>query len=178
MTGIFSRPRSFAARIRPCPPSVVEVSSMSTGTRKPKTPMLSAIWRICFFECVRALRGLGLIASRATSSILCMSTSVTRPGRGAISPSAKTVSGLRNSGADHVELGRVASLAVLRRHWRLGRLSAGFAEHHPASIACRPDVDPGDLQRHCFGGSRALPCNLSLEPTPKIDKNPSSRQWQ
>ena len=33
---------------------------MSTGTVKPQAPMLSAIWRICFFECVRALRGLGL----------------------------------------------------------------------------------------------------------------------
>jgi hypothetical protein len=35
--------------------------------------MLSAIWRICFFECVRALRGLGLSSSGETHSILCMS---------------------------------------------------------------------------------------------------------
>jgi hypothetical protein len=28
------------------------------GTRKPNAVMLSAIWRICFFECVRALRAL------------------------------------------------------------------------------------------------------------------------
>ena len=31
--------------------------------------MLSAIWRICFFECVRALRGLGLSASGETHLI-------------------------------------------------------------------------------------------------------------
>ena len=35
-------------------------SSMSTGLVNPKRPMLSAICRICFFECVRALFGYGL----------------------------------------------------------------------------------------------------------------------
>ena len=37
--------------------------------------MLSAIWRICFFECVRALRGLGLSASGETHLIWCMTSS-------------------------------------------------------------------------------------------------------
>ena len=35
--------------------------------------MLSAIWRICFFEWVRALRALGLIASTAIHCIATMS---------------------------------------------------------------------------------------------------------
>src|ERR1700704_3964527 len=34
------------------------------GATKPQAPMLSAIWRIYFFECVRALRGLGLSSSK------------------------------------------------------------------------------------------------------------------
>ena len=130
---------------------------MSTGTRKPKSPMLSAIWRICFFECVRALRGF-LDRVKSDKLDLVHEHLRYRPGRGAISASAKNGECLRNSGSDHVELGRVASLAVLRRHWRLGRLSAGFAEHHPASIACRPEVDRGDLATLSLGGSRALLC--------------------
>src|SRR3981189_904681 len=43
------------------------------GTTKPQAPMLSAIWRIYFFECVRALRGLGLSSSGETYWISCMS---------------------------------------------------------------------------------------------------------
>ena len=75
MAGILLRPRSFAASSRPCPASSIEFSSISTGTVKPQATMLSAIWRICFLECVRALRGLdlseaigrGSTASRARS---------------------------------------------------------------------------------------------------------------
>ena len=117
----------------------------------------------------------GLDRVKATNSILCMSTSVSRPGRGAQRVGQNSEC-LRNSGSDHVELGRVASLAVLRRHWRLGRLSAGFAEHHPASIACRPDVGPVDLATLSLGGSRALLCNPNPQPTLNIDKNCNSRQ--
>src|SRR5262245_5479896 len=34
-------------------------SSTKTGLQKPNCSMLLAIWRICFFECVRALLGCG-----------------------------------------------------------------------------------------------------------------------
>jgi hypothetical protein len=41
---------------------------MRSGTRNPKAVMLSAIWRICFFECILALRALGVSASTAIHS--------------------------------------------------------------------------------------------------------------
>jgi hypothetical protein len=47
-------------------------SSIRTGTRKPNAAILSAIWRICFFECVLALRALGLSASTAIHCIATM----------------------------------------------------------------------------------------------------------
>jgi hypothetical protein len=83
MAGISSRPRSFAASKRPCPARSVEVSSMITGTVKPKASMLLAICSICFFECVCALRGLGLIAAGETYSMVRMSTSVVAKEEGA-----------------------------------------------------------------------------------------------
>ena len=48
---------------------------MRIGTRKPNAAMLSAIWWICLFECVRALRGLGLSALIAIHCIVAMSLS-------------------------------------------------------------------------------------------------------
>ena len=62
IAGTSLRSRSIAAARRPCPNRIVLLSSTTMGTTKPKTRMLSAIWRICFLECVRALRGLGLSA--------------------------------------------------------------------------------------------------------------------
>src|SRR5450759_319323 len=41
---------------------ILPSSSIRIGTTNPNAAMLSAIWRICFFECVRALRALGLSA--------------------------------------------------------------------------------------------------------------------
>ena len=38
--------------------------------------MLSAIWRICFFECVRALRGLGLSEAIGRGEILAPAKSL------------------------------------------------------------------------------------------------------
>jgi hypothetical protein len=50
--------------------------SIRIGTRKPKAVVLSAIWRICFFEWVRALRALGLIASTAIHCIVTIGFSL------------------------------------------------------------------------------------------------------
>jgi type III restriction/modification enzyme restriction subunit len=55
---------SFEA-IAPCPAIRVRVSSTITGAQKPHAFMLSAIWWICAFGWLRALRGLGLISSIA-----------------------------------------------------------------------------------------------------------------
>ena len=48
---------SRAASTRPWPARMRFSPSISTGLVKPKRRMLSAIWRICLRECVRALRG-------------------------------------------------------------------------------------------------------------------------
>src|SRR2546430_2831788 len=50
-------------------------SSIRIGTRNPNAAMLSAIWRICFFECVLALRALGLSASTESHFIMTVSPS-------------------------------------------------------------------------------------------------------
>ena len=50
---------SRAASTRPCPARMRFSPSISTGLVKPKRRMLSAIWRSCLRECVRALRGPG-----------------------------------------------------------------------------------------------------------------------
>jgi hypothetical protein len=42
--------------------------SMSTGLVKPKRSIESAICRICFLECVRALRAAGVRAARGSHS--------------------------------------------------------------------------------------------------------------
>ena len=63
--GTVARPSSFAAATRPWPARMVFDSSISTGLVKPKVRMLSAIWRTCFFEWVRALPGQGLRVSGA-----------------------------------------------------------------------------------------------------------------
>ena len=51
------------------------LSSIRIGTRKPNAAILSAISRICFFECVLALRAFGLSASTAIHCIATMSLS-------------------------------------------------------------------------------------------------------
>jgi hypothetical protein len=48
-------PKSLAAATLPCPARIVPASSIRTGLVKPKAFMLSAIWRTCFLEWVRAL---------------------------------------------------------------------------------------------------------------------------
>ena len=63
--GTVARPSSFAAATRPWPARIMFDSSISTGLVKPKVRMLSAIWRTCFFEWVRALPGQGLRVSGA-----------------------------------------------------------------------------------------------------------------
>ena len=50
-------------------------SSTSSGTRNPNAVMLSAIWRICLRECVRAFRRLGVSASIVSQEIANMSHS-------------------------------------------------------------------------------------------------------
>ena len=62
MQGTVAMPRSFAASTRQWPARMVCAASISTGLVKPKVRMLSATWRICFFEWVRALRAHGLQA--------------------------------------------------------------------------------------------------------------------
>ncbi len=51
---------------------------MRTGLLKPNAAMLSAIWRICRRECVRALRGLGFSSERERTTTL-RSSSGRRP---------------------------------------------------------------------------------------------------
>jgi hypothetical protein len=48
-------PRSFAASTWPWPATMPPARSIRTGLLNPNRSMLSAIWRIYFFECVRGL---------------------------------------------------------------------------------------------------------------------------
>ena len=54
---------SFAASRRPCPARIILWESTRIGSVKPKRSILSAICRICRFECVLELCGQGLSAA-------------------------------------------------------------------------------------------------------------------
>ena len=69
MQGTVAMPRSFAASTRQWPARMVCSASISTGLVKPKVRMLSATWRICFFEWVRALRAQGFRRAGSICSI-------------------------------------------------------------------------------------------------------------
>ena len=61
-------PSRRAASTRPWPAMISPSSDTSTGFVKPKRSMLSAICRICFLECVRALRAYGFSEETLRSS--------------------------------------------------------------------------------------------------------------
>ena len=90
-------------------------SSIRIGTRNPNAAMLSAIWRICFFECVLALRALGLSASTAIHSIVAMSLSFDAEAKRARFDLRLFTDQivLGNSGSDHIHADRIAHLQAL-----------------------------------------------------------------
>jgi hypothetical protein len=62
--GTFFIPISLAASTRPCPAMISLSSLIKTGLVKPNRSMLSAIWRICFLEWVRAFFRRAVAANR------------------------------------------------------------------------------------------------------------------
>ncbi len=77
IAGMDDIPSDLAASSRPCPAMSILFSSIRIGAAKPTARMLAAICRICFFECVRAFLGWGLIWSMGTrvSALACASRS-------------------------------------------------------------------------------------------------------
>ena len=75
--------------------------------------MLSAISRICFLECVRALRGLGLERMRRNPrDLMHRSSFCSGRRRASASPPQRFLQIIRNSGSDRVQLVRVAHLTA------------------------------------------------------------------
>ena len=71
IAGMDDIPSDLAASSRPCPAMSMLFSSIRTGAAKPTAWILAAICRICFFECVRAFLGCGLIWSMGTIVWVC-----------------------------------------------------------------------------------------------------------
>src|SRR6266581_3261054 len=120
-------------------------SSIRIGTRNPNAAMLSAIWRICFFECVLALRALGLSASAEIHFIMTMSPCYdAKAQRVRCDLRRLQTKLLRSSGSDLIQADRIAHLQALacrsdcQPFWQLAVPGiAGVTS--PAGITCRPD---------------------------------------
>src|SRR5436190_4464249 len=127
-------------------------SSIRIGTRNPNAAMLSAIWRICFFECVLALRALGLSASTEIHFIMTMSPCYdAKAQRVRCDLRRLQTKLLRSSGSDLIHADRIAHLQALacpsdcQPFWQLAVPGiAGVTS--PAGITCRPDRQRGPKQ--------------------------------